>query len=96
MRRTDAPDGAAAGLGSRQSPPRPLTGIPPVVRLRIDGLVAQPRALVLFQGALGSYYSTELAAGEVPSTLATRRVPHLAWADQERGELVAFAVDPAR
>lgn len=57
----------------------PLDEAPCVFRLRIDPAPESLDDLVLFQDELSSYYRGRVAAGDLPDSLAERRVPMLAW-----------------
>lgn len=50
-----------------------------VLRLRFDPAPPVLDDLALFRDELSSYYRGRVAAGELPDTLAERRVPMLAW-----------------
>ncbi|HVU01742.1 MAG TPA: lamin tail domain-containing protein [Polyangiaceae bacterium] len=55
-------------------PEAPLEAVPPVVRFRVEGFSGVSASLLLFSGELGSYYLGRIRAGDLPSTLAERRV----------------------
>lgn len=57
----------------------PLDQASQVFRLRLDPAPAVLDDLALFRDELSSYYRGRVQAGELPETLAERRVPMLAW-----------------
>jgi len=66
----------------------PLDQASRVFRLRLEPAPAAIDDLALFRDELSSYYRGRVAAGELPDTLAERRVPLLAW---RAGSREAFA-----
>lgn len=88
----------ACGAPSRPSGRSPFTvttepgasldSVPPVVRLHVAGVGPGSAALLLVQGELSSYYSSRLRQGDLPSTLAERRVEAIAWNGAEPEDAV--------
>jgi len=84
----DLDPGGAARVRVTLSDDVPLDQASRVLRLRLDPAPAVLDDLALFRDELSSYYRGRVAAGELPETLAERRVPMLAW---RAGPAQAFA-----
>jgi hypothetical protein len=90
--------GVACGSPARPSGRSPFTvttepaasldAVPPVVRLHVGGIGPASSALLLVRGELSSYFASRLRQGELPSTLADRRVEAIAWNGAEPDDAV--------
>jgi hypothetical protein len=77
---------AAATSQVSFEPPGDANGVPCVVHVHVSGVVEEPAAVGVFQGALSDYYLGRIKQGDIPAALQARQVPSVAW--QTPSELV--------
>jgi len=63
----------------RFDPEAPAEQVPNVLHLHLTSSTLSAGTLALFEGTVSSYYLGKFKHGEVPSTLAIRRVPVVSW-----------------
>jgi hypothetical protein len=73
-------------------PEAPLDDVPRVLRLRVAGFGRAGSSLSLFTGELSSYFLAKVRAGEIPSTLAERRIAGVSWTSEEGDAVFAPSV----
>ena len=84
--------GAAASSSVSFEPSADAAHVPSVVHLHIASSSLSSGSVSLFQGTLSSYYLGKVQQGELPDTLAARRVPLVSF--RVEGELVAAPLQP--
>ena len=84
--------GADVSAGVRFEPSADAQQLSHVVHLHLVGAPFSSGAPSLFEGTISSYYLGKFKHGEVPSTLASRRVPVASW--RSGAELVVAPLRP--